>query len=52
MADFPDMTGYQVYACGVPVMVDAAHKDFSRECGLPGDEFYSDAFTPAAPSPK
>lgn len=51
MEDFPDLTGYQVYACGVPVMVEAAHRDFTRECGLPEDELYSDAFTAAAPPP-
>ena len=49
MDDFPDLTGYQVYACGAPVMVEAAHKDFRAHCGLPEDEFYSDAFTPAVP---
>jgi CDP-4-dehydro-6-deoxyglucose reductase, E3 len=48
MEDFPQLTGYQVYACGVPVMVEAAHRDFTAQCGLPEDEFYSDAFTPAA----
>jgi CDP-4-dehydro-6-deoxyglucose reductase len=51
MEDFPDLTGYQVYACGVPVMVDAARKDFTSQCGLPEDEFYSDSFTPAAVTP-
>lgn len=48
MEDFPDLSGYQVYACGAPVMVEAAHKDFTSACGLPGEEFYCDAFTPAA----
>lgn len=47
MQDFPDMSGYQVYACGAPVMVEAAHKDFTAQCRLPEDEFYSDAFTPS-----
>jgi CDP-4-dehydro-6-deoxyglucose reductase, E3 len=51
MEDFPDLTGYQVYACGVPIMVESAHKDFTAHCGLPEDEFYSDAFTPANPAP-
>jgi CDP-4-dehydro-6-deoxyglucose reductase len=51
MEDFPDMTGYQVYACGAPVVVESAHKDFTSQCGLPEDEFYSDAFTPANPAP-
>jgi CDP-4-dehydro-6-deoxyglucose reductase len=48
MEDFPDLSGHQVYACGVPVMVDAAHRDFTSECGLPDEEFFSDSFTPAA----
>ena len=47
MADLPDLSGYQVYACGAPVTVDAARTDFTAQCALPADEFYSDAFTPA-----
>lgn len=43
--DLPDLSGYQVYACGVPLMVEAAHRDFTGECGLPETEFLSDAFT-------
>jgi CDP-4-dehydro-6-deoxyglucose reductase, E3 len=49
MEDFADLSGHQVYACGAPAMVEAAHGDFTRKRGLPEDEFYSDAFTPAAP---
>ncbi len=41
--DFPDLSGYQVYACGAPGMVDAAHKTFLQH-GLPEDEFFADAF--------
>ena len=47
--DIPDMSGCQVYACGVPVMVEAAHRDFTSRCGLPEEEFFSDAFTPSTP---
>jgi CDP-4-dehydro-6-deoxyglucose reductase len=47
MEDFPDMSGYQVYACGAPVVVEAAHKDFTSLSKLPEEEFYSDAFTPS-----
>jgi CDP-4-dehydro-6-deoxyglucose reductase len=47
MEDFPDMSGYQVYACGAPVMVEAAHRDFTAHCKLPETEFFSDAFTPS-----
>ena len=58
MEDFPDLSGHQVYACGVPVMVDSARRDFVEQCGLPEDEFYADSFTTQAdlaqpaPSPK
>ncbi len=48
MADFPDLSAFQVYACGAPGMIDAARRTFTGTCGLPPDEFYSDAFTIAA----
>ncbi len=50
MQDFPDLSGHQVYACGVPVMVDSAKRDFIARCGLPEDEFYADIFTTQADS--
>ena len=46
--DLPDLSGYQVYACGAPLMVDAAQRDFVARCQLPADEFYADAFTSEA----
>ncbi len=45
MQDFPDLSGWQVYACGAPIVVDSAHKDFTAQCGLPDEEFFSDSFT-------
>ena len=48
MADLPDLSGHQVYACGAPVMVESARADFVARCGLPADEFYADAFTSEA----
>ena len=48
MQDFPDLSGYQVYACGVPIMVDSAKRDFLASCGLPEEEFYADTFTTQA----
>ena len=48
MQDWPDLSGHQVYACGAPVVVDSAQRDFSVLCGLPADEFYADAFTSEA----
>jgi CDP-4-dehydro-6-deoxyglucose reductase len=47
MDDLPDLSAYQVYACGAPVMVDAAKRDFTRH-GLPEDQFFADAFTSQA----
>ncbi|MFN2646418.1 MAG: CDP-6-deoxy-delta-3,4-glucoseen reductase [Burkholderiales bacterium] len=44
MQDFPDMSGMQVYACGAPIVIDSARRDFSAQCGLPPDEFYADSF--------
>ena len=43
--DFSDLTGYEVYACGAPVMVEAAHRDYTAQRRLPEDAFFSDMFT-------
>jgi CDP-4-dehydro-6-deoxyglucose reductase len=48
MQDLPDLSGYQVYACGAPIVVDSARRDYVAECGLPPDEFFADAFTSEA----
>jgi CDP-4-dehydro-6-deoxyglucose reductase, E3 len=48
MQDYPDLSGHQVYACGVPVMVDAAKRDFTQQCKLPEEEFFADSFTTQA----
>ena len=48
LEDHPDLSGFQVYACGAPAMIDAARADFTA-AGLPADEFYADSFTFAAP---
>ncbi len=48
MQDFPDLSLHQVYACGVPIMVDSARKDFIEKCALPELEFYADSFTTQA----
>jgi CDP-4-dehydro-6-deoxyglucose reductase len=47
LEDFDSLAGYQVYACGTPAMVAAAHRDFTRLRSLPEDEFFSDAFIPS-----
>jgi CDP-4-dehydro-6-deoxyglucose reductase len=48
MHDLPDLSQHQVYACGSPVVVDAARRDYVEKCQLPADEFYADAFTTEA----
>ncbi len=48
MEDLPDLSGFQVYACGAPPMVEAARGDFSTHCGLPAVHFHADAFTSEA----
>ena len=48
MADFPDLSGHQVYACGAPGMIEAARRDFADTCRLPEEEFFADAFTYSA----
>jgi CDP-4-dehydro-6-deoxyglucose reductase len=48
LQDFADLSGHQVYACGVPVMVDAARRDFCAQAHLPDEEFFADAFTSEA----
>ncbi|OGS75755.1 MAG: CDP-6-deoxy-delta-3,4-glucoseen reductase [Gallionellales bacterium GWA2_55_18] len=44
MGDYGDLSGHQVYACGGPVMVNAAHHDFTTRRSLPNEEFFSDSF--------
>jgi CDP-4-dehydro-6-deoxyglucose reductase len=48
MQDLPDLSGHQVYACGAPLMVDAARRDFVAQCQLPDDQFFADSFVTEA----
>ncbi len=43
--DFNDLSGFEVYACGAPPMVDAAREGFTKTRGLPEEAFYADSFT-------
>jgi CDP-4-dehydro-6-deoxyglucose reductase, E3 len=45
--DFPDLSAYQVYACGAPAMITAARRDFMQLRRLPENEFFADSFTSA-----
>ena len=45
LADFPDLSGHQVYACGAPGLIEAAKRDFTTRCNLPAEEFFADIFS-------
>lgn len=44
LADIPDLSGHEVYACGSPAMVADAETDFVQQGGLAPEHFYADAF--------
>ena len=46
--DLPNLSAYQVYACGAPIVVESAREDFCAQASLPPEEFYADAFTSEA----
>lgn len=48
LADLPDLSSYQVYACGAPIVVDSAKRDFCLQAGLSEDNFFADSFTSEA----
>ena len=48
LEDLPDLSGYQVYACGAPIVVDSARNDYCELAGLAEEEFFADAFTSEA----
>lgn len=50
LADHPDLSGYEVYACGSVRMVEAAVPDFLAH-GLGEEYCFSDAFVPTARAP-
>ena len=43
LQDIASLSGYQVYACGAPIVVDSAKAAYTA-AGLPEDEFYADSF--------
>ncbi|MFZ6864194.1 CDP-6-deoxy-delta-3,4-glucoseen reductase [Undibacterium sp. Ji67W] len=48
LADFADLSAHQVYACGAPIVVESAQRDFVAQRQLPAEEFYADSFTSEA----
>ena len=47
MEDFPDLSKHQVYACGAPIVIKSAKRDFAEQCALPPQEFFADSFLDA-----
>ena len=48
LQDHPNLSAMQVYACGAPVMVEAARRDFVAQAHLSEAQFYADSFLSAA----
>jgi CDP-4-dehydro-6-deoxyglucose reductase, E3 len=48
MQDFSDLSAHEVYACGAPIVVDSAKRDFMAQCKLPEEAFFADSFTTEA----
>jgi len=47
LQDSPSLSGYQVYACGAPIVVDSARTDYLSN-GLLEEDFFADSFTSEA----
>ena len=46
LQDMPDLSGHEVYACGAPVVIESARRDYVA-AGLPEEAFFADSFTSA-----
>jgi CDP-4-dehydro-6-deoxyglucose reductase, E3 len=49
--DFPDLSRFEVYACGNPGLINTAFEDFTQYTGLSPDRFFADAFHHAGTVP-
>lgn len=47
LEDQPNLAGFEVYACGAPIVVESARRDYVA-AGLAEELFYADSFTSAA----
>jgi NAD(P)H-flavin reductase len=48
--DHTDLSAIEVYACGNPMMVSAAQREFTAGHGLPEAHFFADAFVESGPA--
>lgn len=47
LADYPDLSAHEVYACGSPAMIEAVQQQCENRQNLPRESFFSDAFSPS-----
>jgi CDP-4-dehydro-6-deoxyglucose reductase len=52
LQDHPQLSNFQVYACGAPIVVDSARADYVGKAGLPDEAFFADSFTTEADKAK
>ncbi len=52
LEDFPDLSSFDVYACGSPGLIEAAFADFTQAAGLPADRFFAESFHNAGTAPQ
>ena len=52
LEDFPDLSSFDVYACGSPGLIEAAFSDFTQAAGLPADRFFAESFNNAGTAPR
>ena len=48
MDDYADLSGYQVYACGSPQMIESLRRDVVSARGMDPQEIFADEFLPAS----
>jgi NAD(P)H-flavin reductase len=51
LKDQSDLSGVQIYACGNPLMIRSARRDFAQSAGLPADQFFADPFVASGTVP-
>jgi CDP-4-dehydro-6-deoxyglucose reductase len=52
LEDFPDLSSFDVYACGSPGLIETAFTDFTRTAGLAADRFFAESFDSAGIAPQ
>ncbi len=46
LQDMPDLSGHEVYACGAPIVIESARREYVA-AGLAEEAFFADSFTSA-----